>query len=309
MQTDAYVNLVDGYIIDLYYHPVYVACYEMVNVSERFVIQNESGMREVIANRTAGFYCISATPKNCHGHAVPGTDYSKTTRLIEDGSRIVITVAAQPFRGSELSLLTVLSAVVLLVDIGIMVWLIQKKSKTLGSRSIIDGQSGIPSGPGKKLIVPSSSISIVLLYSIGSRHVVSSVDSFKQSLTQQLPHYKIEDAANVDQWEEVGTRGLGWFISRIVDHNVRLVIIDLLEEDNVAWNVPGLTDLAQVISSMATLSVVDYRRIFVVQLDITTEKMTPDVFRFRETQLSTLTPFTRFTLPNDWDILIQHMAG
>lgn len=39
MQTDAYVNLVDGYIIDLYYHPVYVACYEMVNVSERFVIQ------------------------------------------------------------------------------------------------------------------------------------------------------------------------------------------------------------------------------------------------------------------------------
>lgn len=72
-----------------------------------------------------------------------------------------------------------------------MVWLIQKKSKTLGSRSIIDGQSGIPSGPGKKLIVPSSSISIVLLYSIGSRHVVSSVDSFKQSLTQQLPHYKV----------------------------------------------------------------------------------------------------------------------
>lgn len=49
-------------------------------------------MREVIANRTAGFYCISATPKNCHGHAVPGTDYSKTTRLI--GNELVLPIGS-----------------------------------------------------------------------------------------------------------------------------------------------------------------------------------------------------------------------
>ncbi|XP_057368978.1 uncharacterized protein LOC130690030 [Daphnia carinata] len=247
-----------------------------------------SGKSLTLSNLTEGNYCVEVTPVDVRciypfsSTNLPCTRSSNTTRITfshrGDYQKVVVTGSV------TVLLLSCLTATVIFLKKH------NKAKKGKCSNRIKHRQM--------------SSVAIFLLHSNDER-LRSSVKMLKDALHARLPSCEIDDHTDEHQWESVAHEGISWFLSRLNEEEKYIIVIAPFLEGDVfnqrefseTYYFPfALQQLQSIASSSA------YQRILIVWFQHDSKV---ECVLFRKFG----NPFTNFVMPQDLDLLEQHIRN